>query len=232
MKRNPVLSVCMLGLLVLNLCQGACSSRYSEIEHLAQQTLAPHKELYVIALQTGQLKLPKGGRPHVTHPGAGGVETPMPQVWLVNGGYLGEIYECRGCDSCMHAYRQAGLIDYRVEAEEADSVLARVRLTEKGSQYLAENYLEQPHSILYAWRRRLHIEMMVVAQEHFDIDVQPTDTVGLFQCTAQRSLHLTPFLKALGGTEKDPGKDYVYTFRLDATDAQHPRLTDKVHHEP
>ena len=103
----------------------------------------------------------------------------------------------------MTCYQKAGLIDYRVEATEQDSVIALVRLTDKGSRYLIENYLDDYYPILDAWRRRMSLEMVLVAKEMFDIDVQSTDTTDIYRCTAQRYLALTPFIEAIGGTAKD-----------------------------
>lgn len=221
--------------MVVCMCLGvsSCTHRNREIEEIAQRELGYYKDFYVIALQTGRVKLPKGGQnPHVTHPGMGGVETPINQVWLVNGGRFGEVYECRGCDSCMTCYQKAGLIDYRVEATEQDSVIALVRLTDKGSRYLIENYLDDYYPILDAWRRRMSLEMVLVAKEMFDIDVQSTDTTDIYRCTAQRYLALTPFIESIGGTAKDKTKDYTYTFRLDCRDPKLPLLTNKEMLEP
>lgn len=72
--------------MVVCMCLGisSCTHRNREIEGIAQRELGYYKDFYVIALQTGRVKLPKGGQnPHVTHPGMGGVETPINQVWLV-----------------------------------------------------------------------------------------------------------------------------------------------------
>lgn len=228
MKRNPILFTYLLGLFGLSLCLGACNnSRYSEIKQLAQQALEPYKEIYVIALQTGIVKLPKGGNPHIIHPSAGGLDTPINNVWLVNGGYMGEVYECRGCDSCMTYYQKAGLISYQVKTIEKDSVIANVQLTEKGTQYLIENHISEPQSILNAWRRRLHIEMIMVAREKFDIHVHPTDTPLVYKCKAVRSLELTPFIEAIGGTKKDRNKDYAYSFKLNCRDTKLPIISNK-----
>ena len=212
-----LLTVCMSFICV------ACSVKYAEVEKIAQKDLERYRELYVIALQTGKVTLPLGGKyPHVTYPNMGGLETPIDNVWLVNGGYLGEIYECRGCDSCMTCYRDAGLITYDVIRRDSASVTATVQLTEKGQQYLIENQLNSFYSIVNAWRRREQLEIMLIAKEKFDVIVQPSDTMGIYNCEAYRALELTPFLEALGGTVKHNQADYVRRLRVDCRNMKNP----------
>lgn len=74
--------------MVVCMCLGvsSCTHRNREIEEIAQRELGYYKDFYVIALQTGRVKLPKGGQnPHVTHPGMGGVESGVAskrwQIW-------------------------------------------------------------------------------------------------------------------------------------------------------
>ena len=192
-------------------CFAACSTRNPEVEKAALAHLEQWKEHYVVALQTGKVRLPLGGRyPHVRQPGPGGLETPMYNVWIVNGGAFGEIIECRGCDSCMTAYQQAGLVDYQVLECDSSSVFANVRLTEKGKQYLIENHIPNPHSILKAWRRRECWEMLMVAKEKFEVQMLPTDTTEVFQGTAYRSLEVTPFLQSVGGLLDSTRKSFFH----------------------
>lgn len=192
----------------------ACSSKYANVESDVRKELSRYTEYYVIALQTGEVTLQMNVEyPHVKHPASGGVETGIDNVWLVNGGYLGEIYECRGCDSCMVCYQQAGLIDYEVKKREGATVKASVQLTPKGKKYLIENYVGS-YSQLLEWRSRESIEMILVAKEKFDLDIE---LIGAktYGCNAYRSLMLTPFLQAIGGTEKDITVDYVRKFRVE-----------------
>ena len=193
--------VCVgLCLIVFAGCFAACSTQHSEVEKAAQAHLEQWKEYYVVALQTGEVHLPLGGKyPHNRQPGPGGLETPMYNVWMVNGGAFGEIVECRGCDSCMTAYQQAGLVDYDVFHRDSTSVRAMVRLTEKGKYYLIENHIPNPHSILKAWRRRERWEMLMVAKEKFDVTMEPKATDGVYHGKANRSLVTTPVLDAVGG---------------------------------
>ncbi len=197
-----------------------------------QEDLNRYKELYVIALKTGIVTLPLGGEyPHVTYPNAGGLDTPIPNVWLVNGGYLGEAYECRGCDSCMICYKDAGLITYDVLQRDSNSVTAKVRLTERGQQFLVANHLEGFYPILNAWRRREQLEMMLVAKEKFELQVQPSDTAGIYRCDALRKLEITPFLEALGGAAQQERIGYVRRLRVDCRNTEHPvvsRVGDDV----
>ena len=189
-----------LCLFVLTHCFVACSTQHPEVEKAAQTHLEQWKEYYVVALQTGEVHLPLGGKyPHVRQPGPGGLETPMYNVWMVNGGAFGEIIECRGCDSCLTAYQQAGLVVYDVFHRDSTSVRAMVRLTEKGRYWLIENHIPNPHSILKAWRRRERWEMLMVAKEKFEVQMEPKSTEGVYHGKAYRSLVTTPVLDAVGG---------------------------------
>lgn len=192
----------------------ACSGKYANVERDVKKELSRYEEYYVIALQTGEVILPiTTEHPHVKHPEAGGVETGMDNVWLVNGGYLGEIYECRGCDSCMVCYKEAGLIDYKVQERNETTVKASVQLTPKGKEFLIEHYVGT-YSQLLEWRSRECIEMILVAKEKFHLDIASIDATT-YECKAYRSLTLTPFLKVVGGTEKDENRDYVRKFRIE-----------------
>lgn len=189
-----------LCLIVFTNCFAACSTHHPEVEKAAQAHLEQWKEYYVVALQTGEVHLPLGGKyPHNRQPGPGGLETPMYNVWMVNGGAFGEIVECRGCDSCMTAYQQAGLVDYHVFHRDSTSVRAMVRLTEKGKYYLIENHIPNPHSILKAWRRRERWEMLMVAKEQFEVQMESSAKEGIYHGKAYRSLVTTPVLDAVGG---------------------------------
>ena len=215
MKQKMSVSWCVgLCLFVFAGCFAACSTHNPEVEKAAQEHLEQWKEHYVVALQTGEVQLPLGGKyPHVRQPGPGGLETPMYNVWMVNGGAFGEIIECRGFDSCMTAYQQAGLVDYQVFDRDSSSVRAMVRLTDLGKHYLIENHISNPHSILKAWRRRERWEMLMVAKEKFDIEVEATDTTGIYTGKAYRFLEITPFLEAVGG-ENSKTKEEFYQLRI------------------
>ena len=92
---------------VIYLCT-SCRNNHAEVERIIRNHLEPTKELYALALQTGEVTLPLGGKyPHVTYPAPGGTETPISNVWIVNGNYMGKTYECHGCDSCMKCYQDA-----------------------------------------------------------------------------------------------------------------------------
>ena len=123
---------------VIYLCT-SCRNNHAEVERIIRNHLEPTKELYALALQTGEVTLPLGGKyPHVTYPVPGGTETPISNVWIVNGNYMGKTYECHGCDSCMKCYQDAGLITYNIVRRDSTSVRSTVCLTEKGKQYLIE----------------------------------------------------------------------------------------------
>ncbi|WP_278717111.1 hypothetical protein [Bacteroides caecimuris] len=192
----------------------ACSVDYGQVEKDVRKELDNYRERYVIAMYTGEVTLPSTNKyPHILHPAPGGMETGMNNVWLINGGYLGEIYECRGCDYCMTRYHKAGLIDYQVFERNEDTVTAFVRLTPLGSRFLIENYVP-PFYRLSQWRRREQIEIMLVATEKFELEVVPSGK-RTYHCNAHRSLALTPFLKAIGGTEREDSIDYVRQFKVE-----------------
>lgn len=116
---------------VIYLCT-SCRNNHAEVERIIRNHLEPTKELYALALQTGEVTLPLGGKyPHVTYPAPGGTETPISNVWIVNGNYMGKTYECHGCDSCMKCYQDAGLITYNIVRRDSTSVRSIVCLTEK-----------------------------------------------------------------------------------------------------
>lgn len=194
-------------------------AQQQEVEALVQQQLSLSAECYALVLQTGRVTLPLGGRyPHVLYPQRGGTETPIPNVWIVNAGYDGEIYECRGCDSCMTAYRNAGLIDYHIECRDTASVTARVSLTEKGRQYLIENQVQGFYPVINAWRRREQLEVVMVAREQYQhIEVTPTHTPYVFLCKVPRRLTVTPFLQAIGGNGENKTKQEIRKFKVDLT---------------
>lgn len=207
----------IIGIIYMAVCFVACSTHYAEVEKVAQDELEQLKEFYVVALQTGEVKLPLGNKyPHVTLLGPGGLETPMFNVWIVNGGAFGEIIECRGCDACMTHYQQAGLVSYEVLRRDSFSVTAKVWLTEKGKQFLIERHLENPHPILKAWRRRENWEMLMVGKEKFDVEIEPTEIAGVYMGVAHRSVEITPFLKAIGGKMQPTQKGY-YQLKIQQT---------------
>ncbi|WOG12636.1 hypothetical protein RJT08_05995 [Bacteroides caccae] len=196
------------------------------MERIIRNHLEPTKELYALALQTGEVTLPLGGKyPHVTYPAPGGTETPISNVWIVNGNYMGKTYECHGCDSCMKCYQDAGLITYNIVRRDSTSVRSIVCLTEKGKQYLIERHISGFHPIINAWRRREQLEVVLVAKEKFDLEIHPSDTTEIYHCKVHRKLEITPFIGALGATGKENQPDYVRKLRVDLNNKEYPMVT-------
>lgn len=173
-----------------------------------------------------EVTLPLGGKyPHVTYPAPGGTETPISNVWIVNGNYMGKTYECHGCDSCMKCYQDAGLITYNIVRRDSTSVRSIVCLTEKGKQYLIERHISGFHPIINAWRRREQLEVVLVAKEKFDLEIHPSDTTEIYHCKVHRKLEITPFIEALGATGKENQPDYVRKLRVDLNNKEYPMVT-------
>ena len=210
---------------VIYLCT-SCRNNHAEVERIIRNHLEPTKELYALALQTGEVTLPLGGKyPHVTYPVPGGTETPISNVWIVNGNYMGKTYECHGCDSCMKCYQDAGLITYNIVRRDSTSVRSTVCLTEKGKQYLIERHISGFHPIINAWRRREQLEVVLVAKEKFDLEIHPSDTTEIYHCKVHRKLEITPFIEALGATGKENQPDYVRKPRVDLNNKEYPMVT-------
>ena len=96
---RSIVTVGVFAMTVIYFCTACSGGNYADVERVVRNHLEPYKELYALVLQTGKVTLPLGGKyPHVTHPLPGGTETPISNVWIVNGNYMGETYECHGCD--------------------------------------------------------------------------------------------------------------------------------------
>ena len=211
----------------------SCSGQQAEVERIAYKEMNSLKRKYVIALQTGEVKFSKTAHhPHILHPGSNCVELGFDQVYIVNAGSFEHLYPCRGCDVCMADYMKAGLIDYKVFQQNDTLTHAFVKLTPQGSKYLIQYYIDEYYHMLDAWRRREHLEIMLVATDEFKVKVKQTETPYLYQCIAYRYLKVLPFLKALGGTAKDAKMDYAYVFYIDMKDPGRPVVTRKKQVEP
>lgn len=223
---RSIVTVGVFAMTVIYFCTACSGGNYADVERVVRNHLEPYKELYALVLQTGKVTLPLGGKyPHVTHPLPGGTETPISNVWIVNGNYMGETYECHGCDSCMIRYRDAGLITYNVIRRDSASVSATVWLTEKGKQYLIERHISEFHPIINAWRRREQLEVVLVAKEKFDVEVHPSDTTAVYHCKAYRKLEITPFIEALKPAGEEARPDYMRRLRVDFKSKEHPVVT-------
>ena len=210
---------------VIYLCT-SCRNNHAEVERIIRNHLEPTKELYALALQTGEVTLPLGGKyPHVTYPAPGGTETTISNVWIVNSNYMRKTYEIHGCDSCMKCYQDAGLITYNIVRRDSTSVRSIVCLTEKGKQYLIERHISGFHPIINAWRRREQLEVVLVAKEKFDLEIHPSDTTEIYHCKVHRKLEITPFIEALGATGKENQPDYVRKLRVDLNNKEYPMVT-------
>ena len=86
---RSIVAVGMFVIAMICFCT-ACSTNCTDVERVVRNHLEPYRESYALALQTGKVNLPLGGKyPHVTHPLPGGMETPISNVWIVNGNYMG-----------------------------------------------------------------------------------------------------------------------------------------------
>src|SRR3712207_7389794 len=65
---------------------------------------------------------------------------------------------------------------------------------------------------------------------HDALPIYPTDTPLVYKCKAVRSLELTPFIEAIGGTKKDRNKDYAYSFKLNCRDTKLPIISRSEEH--
>lgn len=84
-------------------------------------------------------------------------------VQLRNNGGMGPSF-CKGCDSCLTAYKDAGLINYKIVKDLGyGSAIYNVTLTKKGSKYvLDEKYLPDDE---IEWKKRYNVEYIVLSQD-------------------------------------------------------------------
>lgn len=194
----------------------ACTGNYSKVEKDTQKHLDEYRERHVLALQTGEVTLPVVTTlHHIKYPQGGG-RLGFENVYLVNGGFMGHMYECQGCDSCMTCYKKARLIDYEIKDRNESFVTANVELTPKGKKYLIENYVGS-YPKLEKWRNENHIELVLVSKEKFELDIKKLeDGSDSYFCEAHRCLELTPFLEAIGGVDRNENTiKYPYKYKIE-----------------
>lgn len=186
-----------LALITLSSCDGN-----GAVEKDVQNWLDDGRERYVVGIQTGDvILLSESKYPHITYP-QGGIKMRMNNVYLVNGGFMGRIIECQGCDSCMTCYQKAGLIRYKVKERNGETLKATVELTDKGKKYLIENYVGGHPKIKELRQNR--VELLLVGTEKFELDVKRIpDDPNSYLCKAFRCIEMTPFLKAIGGVDRN-----------------------------
>ena len=125
-------------------------------------------------------------------------------VYLINGRYG----SCTGCDSCMQAWADAGLINYNVKHKGQETVTADVELTSKGRKYLLSEmngkvaeYAEQGYGDYSFIDEAMEqgFELMVTAYE------EPVSSRVIYElcderylCEVDERVNMTPFLTALG----------------------------------
>ena len=126
----------------------------------------------------------------------------MDNVYLVNDCFMGHIIACQGCDSCMTCYQKAGLIRYEVKERNRETLKATVELTDKGRKYLIENYVGEHRDIKEL--RQNQVELLLVGTKKFELNVKRIpDKTNSYLCKAFECIDMTPFLKAIGGVDRN-----------------------------
>ncbi len=216
--------IILIGGILLFLLLSSCTD-YSEIEKIARNGFAESRHYYVKYLKTGDVDL--FINPPVRHLKTKTQERTKPagrlfdRVYLTNGVFIRTLVECQGCDSCMMAYKNAGLITYEeISRDEAAGTLrAHVELTSQGRQYLIENYV--PMNAKIQKLKKDGIELIVTKyQDISEMEVtklnSDSDQYANYSCSFKVYMKGTPFFELVGGKEnKEEVVDgWIYRIKL------------------
>lgn len=219
--KHSIFAIVSMALFALTACTGI-----SKVEKDVQKDLEKEKERHVICLKTGEVTLPTiSNFPHVKYP-SGGLKLGFGNVYVVNGGFLGRLVECQGCDSCMTCYQKAGLIKYEVKERKDQTVVANIELTSKGKKYLIENYVGS-NSEIEELRNEKQVELLLVSKEKFELDIKKSaDNSHTYFCDAHRCLEMTPFLEAIGGVDRNENTvKYPWKLKIEYDGDDEPSIT-------
>lgn len=103
-------------------------------------------------------------------------------------------------DSCMVAFKKAGLIEYDIKSEDEDKYLCDVRLTQNGRQYLLERYISDFENQMET------VDYLVVAYSKIDNvshikayrKGRGRHRVESYDCISDIRLYATPFAECIG----------------------------------
>lgn len=219
MKKVIFLIAGVLSFFVLNSC-----ADYSKIEDIVRNSFAESRHYHVKYLKTGDVDL--FINPPARHWKTRGLEIAVPagrifdRVFLTNGVFISKLSECQGCDSCMTAYKNAGLITYQeiTRDEVAGTLRAHVELTPQGKQYLIENYV--PMNAKIQKLKKDHIELIVTKyQDISEMEVtklnSDSDQYTNYSCFFKLYMKGTPFYEAIGGKQnKEEMDEWIYRIKF------------------
>ena len=178
--------------IIATLIATSCSTKPNGmIEKAIKDYVLNEETIHVLAIPVGEnIQVPnEPSAQHVHQIPTSGRVIYNENVWLTNRIFYRTVTACLGCDSCMTAFANAGLIDYKRKADG----IADVYLTPNGEKYRIENFLPD-----FNIDDREGVEFVVIAYSNPEnIRTISNYCENYHYCEADVNVLTTPFLDCM-----------------------------------